>query len=370
MTASKIQWTNRSDWNPIRGCTRASPGCGGPGDHGGCYAEAMAGRFSDPGQWGHTYARRTPKGGRWTGKVELIPERLTLPLRWKKPLPGQNRVFPSSTSDIFHESLSDADIDQIFAVMALAPDWDFQVLTKRSVLMRRYMTDPATPGRIARVIVDMLIAKQIRFDEQTWPVISEGDLQDPSDIRICWPLPNVWLGVSAEDQPHWDQRVANLEATPAARRFVSIEPMLGPIVMSLGTVHHHPEYERDNPALAQLIRAARLHIDPRLIDWIICGGESGPNARPMHPAWVRSLLYQCQLAGVPFFFKQWGEWIGLGVREGRPDDATGFWPTDAKSCIRLAPDGTRSDTGFPLQRVGRAKAGNLLDGQTWQEFPA
>lgn len=360
MTASKIQWTNRSDWNPIRGCTRVSPGCGGPGDHGGCYAEAMAGRFSDPGQWGHTYARRTPKGGRWTGKVELIPERLTLPLRWKKPLPGQNRVFPSSTSDIFHESLSDADIDQIFAVMALAPDWDFQVLTKRSARMREYLSGFSCDG-----------ARRFHIADAAGRLMRDGDRAQAWVAAGCgWPLPNVWLGVSAEDQPHWDQRVADLEATPAARRFVSIEPMLGPIVMSLGTVRHHPENERDNPALAQLIRAARLHIDPRLIDWIICGGESGPNARPMHPAWVRSLLYQCQLAGVPFFFKQWGEWIGLGVREGRPDDATGFWPTDAKSCIRLAPDGTRSDTGFPLQRVGRAKAGNLLDGRTWQEFPA
>src|SRR3546814_532328 len=118
---SKIEWTDRSDWNPIRGCTRVSEGCRN------CYAERIAARFSDPGQPFHGFAKRTAAGGRWTGKVELIEERLDFPLRWRKPA----RIFVNSTYDLFHESVPNHWIDQVFAVMALAPQHTFQVLTKR-----------------------------------------------------------------------------------------------------------------------------------------------------------------------------------------------------------------------------------------------
>jgi protein gp37 len=124
MSKTKIQWTDRSDWNPVRGCTRVSPGCGGPGPHGGCYAEVIAARFSDPGQPFHGFAKRGP--ARWTGKVELIKERLTLPLRWRKPA----RIFVNSMFDLFHEALPDEAIDRVFAVMALCPQHVFQILTK------------------------------------------------------------------------------------------------------------------------------------------------------------------------------------------------------------------------------------------------
>ncbi|NIJ18453.1 protein gp37 [Sphingomonas naasensis] len=116
MTESKIEWTDRSDWNPVRGCTRVSPGCGGPGPHGGCYAEVIAGRFSDPGQAFHGFAQRTSAGGRWTGRVELMHERLTLPLGWRKP----SVIFANSTSDFFHENLSLLDVAQIFGVAIAA----------------------------------------------------------------------------------------------------------------------------------------------------------------------------------------------------------------------------------------------------------
>lgn len=291
MTLSKIEWTDRSDWNPIRGCTRVSPGCGGPGDHGGCYAEAIAARFSGPGQPFHGFARRDYRGRpRWTGAVELVENRLTLPLRWRKPDPGMNRCFPTSTSDPFHENLTDPEIDQLFAVMIMAQHWTFQLLTKRSARMREYLARPrwhqwAQAGR--------------RIDPERWrnlPPIIGGDLT---------PVPNLWLGVSCEDQQRWDERTADLKATPAAVRWVSAEPLLGPIETGFGSIHHHPDNDRSNPALAQLVRAARRNLDPGAIDWVVAGGESGPRHRDNDfETNARSLRNQCAAAGVAFFGKQ------------------------------------------------------------------
>ena len=262
MTASKIEWTGRSDWNPVRGCTRASEGC----RH--CYAETIAARFSDPGQAFHGFATRTTSGPRWTGKVELVENRLTLPLRWRKPA----TIFASSTSDIFHESLSDADIDRIFAVMALTPHHTYQVLTKRAERMRSYVSRNLTNGcGLDRVIGTEMLGEFNRAigERRKLPV-------------FALPLPNVWLGVSTEDQRTADERIPHLLATPAANRFLSCEPLIG-----------------------------RIDFDPcelTRVDWVIVGGESGRGARPMHPDWARSLRDQCAIAFVPFFFKQWGEW--------------------------------------------------------------
>ena len=324
MTLSKIEWTDRSDWNPIRGCTRVSPGCGGPGPHGGCYAEAMAARFSDPGQWGHTFAERTPAGGRWTGKVELQEDRVTLPLRWAKGVPGRNKCFITSTSDPFHEGISDIEIDLLFAVMALRPDWIFQVLTKRSQRMREYLLHRQSSKFRWEAALDAVRTNQSPFQL--------GDALEWLSRR--GPLPNVWQGVSCEDQQRWDECTADLKATPAAVRWVSAEPLLGPIETGFGWVHHHPDNDRSNPALAQLVRAARRNLDPGAIDWVVVGGESGPRARPMPADWARSLHDQCANAGVAFFFKQWGS---------NPIDV-------CKS-----------------PRIG--KGGNLLDGALHAEFP-
>lgn len=131
---SKIEWTDAT-WNPVRGCSRVSPGCGGPGKAGGCYAEAIAGRFSQPGQWGYGFAEVHNGEARWTGRVDLIESRLPLPLQWKRP----RRIFVNSTSDLFHEKLHDEAIDRVFAVMALCPQHIFQVLTKRAERMREYI---------------------------------------------------------------------------------------------------------------------------------------------------------------------------------------------------------------------------------------
>lgn len=367
MAESRIEWTDRSDWNPIRGCTRVSPGCGGPGPHGGCYAEAIAARFSDPGQPFHGYAERTSKGGRWTGKVALQEDRLLLPLKWKKAA----RVFVSSTSDVFHESLSNEDIDRIFAVMALAPHLTFQVLTKRSARMREYMTNVyRAPGIITTI------------------------LQVGKDLMIAtatWPLPNVWLGVSVEDQQRADERIPDLLATPAAVRFLSCEPLIGPLVLPLACVHcagtrwvDDQNWEPDYPTWETIERVQRAGLIPcgacnfagwnepvaaalPPLDWVIAGGESGPNARPMHPDWVRGLRDQCAAAGVPFHFKQWGEWAPYGH-----DLAfTALDPVETNTRARhICREGERPGPDNLVVRVGKKRAGRLLDGRTHDEFPA
>ena len=245
---TKIEWSD-STWNPIGGCTRVSEGCRN------CYAEIMAARFSDPGQWGHGLARRVtlPDGTtdhRWTGKMVLHDHRLDQPLRWKKP----RRIFVNSTSDLFHENVPDEWIDRVFAVMALAPQHTFQVLTKRPARARDYML---AVGRC-----------------RSWLYESPPVAANPS-VRWRMPLPNVWLGTSVEDQATADARIPHLLATPAAVRFLSCEPLLGPVTPDLTRIH-----------------------------WVIVGGESGPGARPMHPDWARGLRDQCEVAGVAFFMKQ------------------------------------------------------------------
>lgn len=352
MTASKIEWTDRSDWNPIRGCTRVSPGCGGPGEHGGCYAEAMAARFSDPAtdekpaQWGHGFAERTSKGGRWTGKVELQEDRLLLPLKWKKPA----RVFAASTSDIFHESMSDEDIARIFSVMAMTPHLTFQVLTKRSARMRQWFAE-MTP--IAPPMNGSSEFSKARGWTEQWAnlIALERNLDIPWRYRapghgrllgfhadMPWPLPNVWLGVSVENQQYADERIPDLLATPAAVRFLSCEPLLGPISIT-DAMWAGPAFEALDAT----------------IDLVIAGGESGPKARPMHPDWVRSLRDQCAEYKTAFFFKQWGEWVSEGQS---PPDAT--FPGEGRD-----PFGN----GEYWAKLGKKRAGRLLDGVEWNGFP-
>lgn len=192
-----IEWTSAT-WNPVRGCSRVSPGCGGPNHQGGCYAEKIAARFSGPGQPFEGFAERGTHGGRWTGKMALVPEMVDLPLRWRKP----RRIFVNSMSDLFHENLPDEAIGKVFSVMARAQRHTFQVLTKRSDRMRLYMYDAS---------------------ERAHPA--------------PWPLPNVWLGVSVEDRER-RYRIDHLRATPAAVRFLSFEPLLENIgALDLTDIH-------------------------------------------------------------------------------------------------------------------------------------
>lgn len=259
MTDSKIQWTDKT-WNPVRGCSRVSEGCRF------CYAERQAARFSDPGQYAHGFVKRTENGPRWTGKVELVPDKLEEPVRWKKPC----RVFVNSMSDLFHESLSDEAIVEVFSVMGCnrAQHHTFQILTKRPKRMREF----------AR-----------KWKNSDLPGVACGDDQyDHERSDYTWPLPNVWLGVSCEDQKTADERIPILLDTPAAVRFVSAEPLLGPIVF-----HRF----NSDPTLGSPARKP---------DWIIVGGESGPGARRCELSWVRWIKEQCENAGVPVFIKQLG----------------------------------------------------------------
>lgn len=273
--ATNIEWTMSDDgtpgktWNPTRGCSRISPGC----LH--CYAETMAARFVNvkntfgeiiqPGVF-RDYVHRVNGRPSWTGKVDLIESRLLDPLRWKKPC----RCFVNSMSDLFHESLSPILIDRVFAVMALCPHITFQVLTKRADVMQAYVNEDA----------HVRVNRQIEL----WMEFMEDFPKGRAFPRYCeeWPLKNVWLGVSVENQKYADERIPLLLKTPAAIRFVSYEPALGPVDFS-----------------------DHLLMEPPL-SWIICGGESGPGARPFSVRWARDTVEQCKTTGVPCFVKQLG----------------------------------------------------------------
>ncbi len=225
---------------------------------------------------------------------------LIKPMRWKKP-----RMV--TMPDIFDEVVTDEQIDRIFAVMALCPQHTFQVSTKRGGRMREYMNDWRGSGRIARVIIDWLLGKVIQYRDP-WPVRSIGDIDDPSDLALRnHPLPNVWLGVSVENQASADERIPGLLATPAAVRWISAEPLLGPVDLSEWMICPKA---RDGLSMDPSTGAYECCSDCDWtgltfdIDWVVVGGESGPNARPMHPDWARSLRDQCAAAGVPFYVKQ------------------------------------------------------------------
>ena len=300
MQKASIEWTDAS-WNPVRGCSRVSDGCRN------CYAERQAARFIgsvklkdfDEADLDEVvvrnlpfrgFAQRTKAGPRWTGRVELIPSKLDEPLRWRKP----QRIFVNSMSDLFHENLSDEAIAAVFGVMSAAPWHTFQVLTKRPERMRMWFewvtrelrSDPAMLLDDAISALGLSLGAMAAFYQR-----SRGAL---------WPLPNVWLGVSVEDQATADERIPLLLQTPAAKRFVSYEPALGP-------VDFVPYLFVPVPygAPSDLMPRNRSTFDPAL-DWIIVGGESGPGARPFDVAWARSTVQQCRAAGVACFVKQMG----------------------------------------------------------------
>jgi protein gp37 len=277
---TSIEWTDRT-WNPTVGCTAVSPGCEG------CYAAATAHRGLTEAHRGLTV--HTEGRTEWTGEVRCLPERLDIPLRETKPA----RWFVDSMSDLFHPVVSDEFISQVFDVMAQAHWHTFQLLTKR-------------PQRMAQML-------------SRW------------DDRGSGPLPNLWVGTSIEsDRFMW--RANHLRGTPAAVRFLSLEPLIGPV-----------------PSL-----------DLTGIDWVIVGGESGRRARPMHPDWVREIRDRCGDAGVAFFFKQWGEWAPLIPHLLAGGDT-------AVPCVEIAtPDGSRRGE---MARAGKRTAGRRIDGRSWDQYP-
>lgn len=296
---SHIQWTDAT-WNPLTGCTRVSSGCDN------CYAARQAaGRLKNTPAY-EGLATITPSGrAAFNGKIRLLPDRLDQPLRWRKP----RRVFVNSMSDLFHPGVPDDFVDRVFAVMALAGRHTFQVLTKRPERAAEYLSDPEVRHRMARVA----------------PWFSEdGDRSHDAILFGDWPFPNVWLGTSVENQAAADERIPHLLRTPAAVRFLSCEPLLGPVDLSwwLETLDREAAGLVDDPLAASLLQSSMregLASAPTLgerLHWVIIGGESGPRARSFDIAWARSLIGQCHAAGVPAFVKQ----LGANPYE------TDFWP--------------------------------------------
>ena len=347
MAKTKIAWTEHV-WNPTAGCDKVSPGCKF------CYAlrEARRLRYNPNPKISSVYRDVvTPKGTplNWTGKVELIESKLQEPLRWRKP----RLVFVDSMSDLFHQSLPDEAIDRVFAVMALCPQHTFQVLTKRAERMWKYATAVNGSERFH----DINLAAQRIVGSPGWGAV----LPTQRDGRGHggWPLPNVHLGVSVEDQATADERIPWLLKTPAAVRFVSYEPALGPVNFEpLGVCR---DYRDGTPE------------EVPGLDWVIVGGESGPGARPMHPDWARSVRDQCQAAGVPFFFKQWGEWQD-GSEPGQPKTARivlndGRYGTTPDDFSMETVERWGEFRPCMMAKVGKKAAGALLDGRAWTENP-
>ena len=314
MTATSIQWTDEV-WNPVRGCSRVSEGCRN------CYAERQAIRQAGPGRGYEGLVESTPSGPRWTGKLVLVNDLLVEPLRWRRP----RRVFVNSMSDLFHEDIPENWLDAIFVAMSLSPAQTFQVLTKRPARAREYLETPVSPDRwlsafnLLRAIAGPLDASRLI----------------PTFGPIAWkgrqPLSNLWLGVSVEDQASAETRVPLLIATPAAVRFLSVEPLLEEVRIPLlpGRV-----------GLAGMMQAQGM---PSL-DWVIVGGESGPGARPCDVAWIRTVVRDCRESSVPVFVKQLGakvvtdhrtrpstdDWVSLSILRDRKGGDHAEWPEDLR----------------------------------------
>lgn len=295
-----IEWTDAS-WPVTVGCDHVSAGCDN------CYAARLAsGRLKNRPPYDGV-----ADGGRFNGTVRSLPDRLDWPLRWRKP----RRIFVCSMSDLFHEAVPDEFIADVWHVMAQTPQHTYQILTKRHARMRSWV--------------------------RTWC----------SHPKWTTPLRNVWLGVSVENQQWADIRIPALLDTPAAVRWISAEPLLGPVKLEF--IHY---FDTDCGGCSGLVSPAHEPAcgnEPGAhwgLDWVVAGGESGPGARPADPDWFRLLRDQCQAAGVPFLFKQWGNWS--------PDGDAPIYP------------GVPPKNHSMVWCASKKLAGRELDGRTWDEYPA
>lgn len=291
-----IAWTDAT-WNPLRGCSHASIGCLN------CYAERQAARWCGPGG---PYEGLI-ENGRWNGKVRLVPEHLSDPIRWQRP----RRVFVNSMSDLFHPQVGDPELDAIWARMLLSPRHTFQVATKRPARALVYLTAAGLYDRILHA------ADRVRA---TRPRMTEVGISNPT----THPAPWIHLLVSCSVQAEVDRDVPILLQTPVAVRGLSLEPLVEPIDVPPG------------------------------IDWVIVGGESGSGARPCNVEWIRSIVRQCEAAGVSCFVKQLGAQPILRLSE-----------LTAKQFDRLGIGSTSFMNAEVLYRYFRNRAG--ADPSEWPE---
>lgn len=356
---TKIEWADATV-NAVNGCSVVSPGCTN------CYAMRLAGTRMKhhPSRAGLTIDSKA--GPVWSGEVRLSETALLQPLRWKRP----RRIFWNAHGDLFHDAVPDAWTDRVFAVCALTPRHTHMILTKRSARMREYVSGFGCDGARRFHVLDQMFT-----------------LQESPDLVIQWPLPNVWLGVSVEDQARADERIPDLLATPAAIRFISAEPLLGPI--DLDEAWHGENAlesacwgdcawcELGHPPLynCQKGKQSEAEVEKNRcgLDWVIAGGESGPRARPMHPDWARGLRDQCAAARVAFHFKQNGEFAPGEIAADylNPEKrAKGLELFDGRwiECWS-EPDG-HCDDEPDVYRLGKKRAGRLLDGVTHDGVPA
>lgn len=327
-----IEWTDAT-WNPITGCSVVSPGCTN------CYAMKLAGTRLKHHASREGLTSDSKAGPVWNGKVRLNRQWLHQPIEWKRP----RMIFVCAHGDLFHENVPDEWILDVFTIMAIASHHTFQVLTKRADRMAEFLNRPD--------LLDDIYANWCTFNGSAREVCS-------------WPLHNVWMGVSAEDQRRADERVPHLLNTPAHIRFISAEPLLGPIKLGSSAAQK--------------------------LDWVIVGGESGKDARPMHPQWARSLRDECTEANTAFFFKQWGEWLpdfenyeGQQLPHDNPeqsrfatcvwDDASKRWETTNGSWDD--PDNWLIAENYwepeqPMTRYGKRYTGNQLEGNQYLQLPS
>lgn len=366
-------------------CEHVSPGCLN------CYAETNNHRCLPANGTGLPYDRRS----RDLVEAFMDEKHLLLPLKWRTVKQGAGaggqglerprRIFVENQSDLFGEWVTDEMLDRVFAVMAVCPQHVFQVLTKRPERMLEYFQSAAYVNVQlgACGIADVWLSQNgvngfcsrlrnmgLSMSKNSHVVRADFD----------WPLSNVWLGVSVENQAAADKRIPLLLRTPAAVRFISAEPLLGSVFLDAfqkgtcvecdatgETAGHY--FAEDGMAPCEKCGGKGDDPDNPSIDQVIAGGESGPGARPMHPANARSLRDQCVAAGVGFFFKQWGEWspIDLWVPSEQAAPQVAIMPDGTGVPMDVNPDDVG---GHRMMRVGKKAAGALLDGVEWKQFPA
>lgn len=391
--ASKIEWTEET-WNPVVGCTIVSPGCTN------CYAMKTAGRLQAIGV--SHYAGMVEKhktGFVWTGKVAMAPESvLQTPLRRRKP----TVYFVNSMGDLFHDDVDEVMIDAVYAVMARCPQHTFQILTKRAARMKDVLTRlhklvTSWQDEIDEDDYDLTGDRAARAFELAFPALYAAMTKLERECRTSWPLPNVWQGVSAEDQPRAEERIWALLSTPAAVRFASLEPLLGPIdlteldidgdstcdALNRRTWAGEIEQWRDTSEdwRDDFLEFFNLAVMPDggfmapVLDLVIVGGESGPRARPMHPDWARAIRDACAEAQVAFFFKQWGEWAPGENNAGgisRRTERVAEWWNDQWDYHQVTPKESEEmhvDDEPTVWRLGKRQTGRHLDGVIHDAMP-